>query len=219
LDNLGVIYEERGRPVDAVSCYRRSLKINDRNPIAYNNLANSLRNPGLLQEAAENCQKALELDHNFPCAHNNFGTIYSAMGLMPEAVFSCRKSLDLKPDPAVHSNLLMTLHYLPGVTQEEIHAEAVRWDKLYARGQDQNPPAFGNSREENRTLRIGYVSPDFRSHSVAYFIEPVIESHDRESCEVYCYASVDKLDAVTRRIENLADHWRDIAGKSGLQLR
>ena len=36
-----------------------------------------------------------------------------------------------------------------------------------------------NDRTINRTLRIGYVSPDIREHSVAYFLEAVLDHHDR----------------------------------------
>jgi predicted O-linked N-acetylglucosamine transferase (SPINDLY family) len=48
-----------------------------------------------------------------------------------------------------------------------------------------------------RRLRIGYVSPDFRRHSVAYFLEPLLRAHDHASVEVFCYAQVAQPDAVT----------------------
>jgi predicted O-linked N-acetylglucosamine transferase (SPINDLY family) len=70
---------------------------------------------------------------------------------------------------------------------------------------------YKNSRDPDRRLRIGYLSPDFRLHSVAYFIEPVIASHDRGAVEVFCYYTCPRRDAVTRRIEALADHWRECA--------
>ena len=50
-----------------------------------------------------------------------------------------------------------------------------------------------------RRLKIGYVSPDFRQHSVAYFVEPLLKEHDRQAVEVFCYAEVRRPDAVTAR--------------------
>jgi predicted O-linked N-acetylglucosamine transferase (SPINDLY family) len=71
--------------------------------------------------------------------------------------------------------------------------------------------AYGNTKQSGRRLKIGYLSPDFRCHSVAYFIEPVIGAHDREGYEVFCYSDVAKPDEVTARIRGLADQWRDVS--------
>jgi FkbM family methyltransferase len=71
-----------------------------------------------------------------------------------------------------------------------------------------------NDRTPERRLRVGYVSPDFRLHSVAFFIEPLIEGHDRERFEVYCYSDVANPDYVTERINAVSDHWRDISSSS-----
>ncbi|MCP4628069.1 MAG: glycosyltransferase, partial [bacterium] len=69
---------------------------------------------------------------------------------------------------------------------------------------------YANSTSKHKRLRIGYVSPDFCWHSVAYFIEPVIAAHNRNACEIYCYSAVKRPDDVTVRIKGAADVWRDI---------
>ena len=71
-------------------------------------------------------------------------------------------------------------------------------------------PRIPDPRPERR-LRIGYVSGDLRYHSVAFFIAPVIEQHDRENFEITCYANVARPDANTERLEALCDRWRDVA--------
>jgi predicted O-linked N-acetylglucosamine transferase (SPINDLY family) len=67
------------------------------------------------------------------------------------------------------------------------------------------------ARPVGRRLRLGYLSPDFNHHAVAYFIEPVLAAHDRTRVEVFCYASVAVPDRFTDRLRGLAEHWRDIA--------
>ena len=57
---------------------------------------------------------------------------------------------------------------------------------------------------------MGYVSPDFRRHPVASFIEPILAAHDRNRVEVFCYAVHLKPDHVTARLKSLTDHWREI---------
>jgi protein O-GlcNAc transferase len=66
-------------------------------------------------------------------------------------------------------------------------------------------------------LRIGYLSPDFCHHAVAYFFEPVLAAHDRARVEIFCYANVLTPDVVTQRLRALAEHWRDIAPLSDEQ--
>jgi protein O-GlcNAc transferase len=64
-----------------------------------------------------------------------------------------------------------------------------------------------------RKLRIGYVSPDFRNHSVAFYIEPVLRQHDRAAFEVFCYSD-GLTDEVTARIRALGHTFHDTRTQS-----
>jgi predicted O-linked N-acetylglucosamine transferase (SPINDLY family) len=59
-----------------------------------------------------------------------------------------------------------------------------------------------------RRVRVGYLSFDLKAHSVAYFLEGILEHHDRERFEVYSYQLNAITDQVTHRLERLSDHWR-----------
>ena len=59
---------------------------------------------------------------------------------------------------------------------------------------------------------MGYVSADFREHSVAYFVAPLWAAHDRAVLEVHGYANLARPDAVTERLASLADVWHPVAG-------
>jgi predicted O-linked N-acetylglucosamine transferase (SPINDLY family) len=79
------------------------------------------------------------------------------------------------------------------------------------------PPQFTTPRDRadpDRRLRIGYVSRDFRLHSVAYFIEPVIAHHDRAGYGIYCYYLAADHDDTTQRLSQSADVWREAHGAS-----
>jgi predicted O-linked N-acetylglucosamine transferase (SPINDLY family) len=67
------------------------------------------------------------------------------------------------------------------------------------------------ARPPHARIRVGYLSPDFRMHSVALFIEPVLTAHDRAAFEVFCYYSNASEDAVTKRLKAAAEHWRNVA--------
>jgi predicted O-linked N-acetylglucosamine transferase (SPINDLY family) len=61
-----------------------------------------------------------------------------------------------------------------------------------------------------RKLKIGYISPDFRKHSVAYFLESHLQHLDKSEFEIYCYSNNQFDDEITERFKNLSDYWRVI---------
>ena len=56
------------------------------------------------------------------------------------------------------------------------------------------------------------MSPDFREHSVAHYMEPLLAAHDRSHVELFAYAELKRRDAMTERLNALIDHWRPTAG-------
>jgi predicted O-linked N-acetylglucosamine transferase (SPINDLY family) len=63
----------------------------------------------------------------------------------------------------------------------------------------------------NRRLRVGYVSPDLRRHSVAFFFEGLLRHHDRERFEIFCYQANEQSDDVTERLRGYGDAWRQVS--------
>jgi protein O-GlcNAc transferase len=70
-----------------------------------------------------------------------------------------------------------------------------------------------------RRLRVGYVSPDFRVHPMAYLMQPLIELHDRTRFEAYAY-SLTKSDGseIRRRVEHSVDAFRDESEASDAEI-
>src|SRR5260370_20685353 len=79
-------------------------------------------------------------------------------------------------------------------------------------------PPHTTSPDPERRLRVGYVSPDFRSHAAAFFLEPILTHHDPARIEVFCYAEVTAPDEVTARLRKLIPHWCDTPGLSDDEL-
>jgi len=65
-----------------------------------------------------------------------------------------------------------------------------------------------NTREPQRRLKIGYLSPDFRGHVVGKFIEPVLAQHDRRNFHITCLSTEAITDAATKRMQRHVDQWR-----------
>lgn len=199
------------RRTDAIDWYRRALDADPRQPDVLNNLGILLSGAGRYEEAAEHFEHAVRIQPDFDRGFDNLGGAYHLQGRYGEAVDAYKKALEIDPLNSVTlSNLIAITNYRrqgdPGFV-EELHASYLR---SLAPERARAVLAQGGGPAAGRPLRIGYVSPDFRSHSVAFFIEPLIEGHDRGRFQVYCYSDVARPDAVTERLKGLADCWRDV---------
>ena len=58
-------------------------------------------------------------------------------------------------------------------------------------------------------MRVALFSADFREHSVAYFLEPLLRGLDRNQFALQLFNLGAKPDAVTERFRRLASVWRD----------
>ena len=70
---------------------------------------------------------------------------------------------------------------------------------------------FGNNPDPDKPLRIGYLSSDFRRHSVIHFITPVLAAHDRAQFQIHAYYNERKRDHWTREVESLVDVLHPVA--------
>jgi predicted O-linked N-acetylglucosamine transferase (SPINDLY family) len=102
---------------------------------------------------------------------------------------------------------LLILNYLPSAAGDTICLEHKRFGERFERPLMPRWPRHDNARDPERRLKIGYVSPDLRLHSVAFFMEPILEYHDRDAVEIYCYYNNTVQDEVAKRLQGHADHW------------
>lgn len=197
-----------GRLSDAEAIYRQILTVDPDHADALQLLGAVAHQLGQHGVAIELIERSLALAPANKLALNNLGEAFRAVGKIDRSIQSFRRALEL--DPAyvkAHSNLLHTLHFDPASTGESLRREHEDWGRRHAPDTAPRPP---RRRRREKILRVGYVSPDFKQHSVAYFIEPVIRHHNRHRVRVVCYANAAREDDVTARIRSSADEWRDI---------
>jgi protein O-GlcNAc transferase len=210
--NLGGALEDQGDRGKATVAYRQAIAIKPNFVEPHYNLALALQTEGKLGEAVATYEQALKLRTNDHEIENNLGHALLAQGRLEQAMAAFRRALTLKAGFAdAHSNLLVCLNYCSDTTRTDVFAKHVAWGKRHAAALRLSPAAYSNPRTPHRRLRIGYVSPDLRMHSVAFFIEPLLGAHDHENYEIFCYANVTHPDTVTKRLQALTDQWRDIA--------
>ncbi|MRR34641.1 glycosyltransferase family 41 protein, partial [bacterium] len=208
--NLGGLLRETGDLDGAVSCFRKALELNPAYAEAHNNLGNAYKSAGNTSLAIECFREAVRIRPDYADAYTNMAGAFKDRGDIEEAVRLDEKALELNPANSIcRSNLLLTLHYTDLYGSEEVFRKHTEWFRMHAPPEPEIVRDHGNEGSPDRRLRIGYVSPDLKAHSVAFFFEPLLEAHDRDSFEVFCYSDVADPDETTSRIRAMSDVWRD----------
>ena len=210
-NNLGEVYREKGELNQARKYFQQAIKINPNHAQGYYNLGNVYRDANNLSEGIKLYHKAIEIDHNYFQALNNLGNLYKQAGDVTEAIKFYQQAIKIKADYVPSwDNLLFCLHYSSNYQPLEIYNQHQGWAETLANPLLQEKPSYSNNINQERRLRIGYVSGDFKTHSVAYFLESLLKNHDHNQFEIICYSNTKKTDATTERLRELADKWRDI---------
>jgi predicted O-linked N-acetylglucosamine transferase (SPINDLY family) len=216
LNNFGVLMQEQGNTDSAIDAFRQAIAIAPDNVLVHTHLGAALAAKGALSEAVASHREALRLDPDLAAAYNNLGIALKDQGLLAEARDAYARAIELEPGSAeIHSNLVMCLSYDPATDGPALLEAHRGWAARHAL-----PVAAASDRalDPDRIVRIGFVSPDLWTHSVAYFIEPVLEHYDRHRCHVTCYADVERPDGTTMRLKDYPDRWHETAALSDDEL-
>lgn len=220
---LGIVLSEQGNWSQAADAYAEVVRMRPDLPEAWQAMAVMLRYCNRITEALVALEKALQLRPAFTLGLQSYGSVLAEAGRIEEGIEAWRRSLSIDPQqPALRSNVAYTLSMVDGVTQEELFREHRGWAEHHTNQdaeQTQPAKAPADIAADRRKLRIGYVSPDLRLHSVCYFLIPLLENHDKQRFEIYCYSDVDNPDQTTVKIRQLSDHWRDVRGKPAAHVQ
>ncbi|QEH37623.1 TPR repeat-containing protein YrrB [Aquisphaera giovannonii] len=218
-NNLGLVYWKAGRLDRAEASFRRAALLDDRPAEVHNNLGNVLRELGRLDEAVACYEASIARRPGYADAHNNLGTALREQGRLAEALACYRRAIEIDPAlAAAHSNLLYALIFCPDHERRDILEEHLRWSRRHAEPLSGSAGPHANARDPGRRLRVGYVSPDFRDHAESFFTVPLLEAHDHQGFEIFCYADISRPDGITARLRACADAWRETTGLDDAQL-
>ena len=212
-NNRGLALQELGQLDKALKSCEQAIQLKPDYAQAYNNRGVVLQELEQLDKALNSYEQAIQLKPDFAEAYNNRGNALKEIGQVDEAIDSYDKAIQFKPDYAVaYSNRNFALNYSSELTQTDIFQKHLEFEKQFGRKILENKlnPLFNKRR--NTRLKVGYISADFNNHSVGYFFEPLLKSHDKGSIEIYCYYNNARADDTTKRLMEESEHWRSIVG-------
>ncbi|HWA37349.1 MAG TPA: tetratricopeptide repeat protein [Burkholderiales bacterium] len=202
---LGVALLRAGREGESEAAFRTGLALQPQSVQMLNGLAASLIELGRVNEAMTLLERAVQRDPRNAETWTRIGRASLDKGRLAAAIEALQRAHALAPqDATVHSALLFTMNYSGDFDAGALFEAHRRFGDLQARPVAP-PPIEGGARR----LRVGYLSPDFRSHVVSVFMLPILARHDRARFEVFAYYLHTRSDRVTEGVRELADHWRE----------
>ncbi len=208
---LAEALETAGRDTEALAALETAISQRAQYVGALFNAAVLLRRLGRLDEAEALLRHIPQEHPEFANAMTALAAVLRDQGRVEEAVAALRAASQSAPGARLtQSELLFTRGFSDQVSAEELFAEhCIVGSRLEAvtplwRAEFPNPP------DPDRILNIGYLSGDFRLHSVAAFVEFLFMRHRRDRVKVYAYSSTPNHDAMTARIIAAADGWREL---------
>jgi predicted O-linked N-acetylglucosamine transferase (SPINDLY family) len=215
--NLGTLLLNQGRHAQAVEPLETAVRLDPARADWHTGLGSAYDRSGHPLEAIDSFQTALGLDPALAAAHEGLAICRVNIGEVDAALPSFRRALEIDPaGRSAYSNMLFALNYRLGADPEAVFREHVAFGDRYGTGFERTPHA--NMPDPDRALRVGYVSPDFRSHAVAHFILPVLTHHDRLRFQVFCYSDVELEDPITTQLRACAQTWRRSTWQDNKQL-
>lgn len=243
-NNLGVVHKELGNMQMAIECYKRALQCNKQHHQTHNNIAVVYTLLGNVDDATHHLQLANSLSPQYAEAHNNMGVLLRDQGDIDSAIRHYERCTELDSRAVMAAqNRLHALSYSEKWTKAEVYHQHKLWGIAFQERIDkeiieaassahannpiavhllrclENPPAPDPTKprgpRSGHPLRVGFLSPDFFTHSVSYFAEVLLTYLDTEGFKIYAYANVAQPDGKTQRFRTLlGEHWRNIWGLS-----
>ena len=207
--NHGHLHLAEGRPAAAETLFRRVLEARPGDLETKKWLGITLTYRRRIAEAEKLLTEYVEHDPSPSPALSMLGFLEVISGRTASGLARMREAVEREStSPAEYSTYVFNLNYSPDLSREEIWAAHREWERRFA--PPSAPRDWANRPDPERRLRIAFLSPDLRAHSVAFFLKPLLRHLDREAFEVLCYSNCPEPDNVSLELAELADGWRDI---------
>jgi protein O-GlcNAc transferase len=203
LNGEGLAYQQEDRHSDAIASFEAALSSVAEHAEAWGNLAVSLQCLGRHEEALGAARRALDLRGSSEAAQN-VGHIFQSLGRHGEAIAAYERALERDPQArGIHAYLLHSRRHECIWTNDDNFVRAVRAAidsgevvppfalastdigpalrlRAARRSAQTHEPRDGSPQapraEPKDRLRIGFVSPDFKTHSLGMSFAALLEA-------------------------------------------
>ncbi|WP_221030009.1 tetratricopeptide repeat protein [Actomonas aquatica] len=209
-DNLGMVLKSRGAIAEALTCHQKATEIDPTCGQHWYNLGQTFCLLGQPEQGLSAQNHALKGAHAYPRARYGRAIALQQLHRLPEALEDYATHLRREPAHfAAHSGRLLCQQYLDQPDPAGRTAALAAWRAALPK-----PNRLEARSSIGRRLRIGLVSADFRRHSVAWFMLPLLRHLDRSRFVITLYHDHGITDEISAELRGLVDVWRETISQS-----
>jgi protein O-GlcNAc transferase len=211
--------EALGKPLPAVEALQAAVRLQPDDAGAWFNLALLLLVINRHDESEVAVRRLLELEPSHPGGLGMLSRLVRDHSFAPEVLVPLQAAIRNDPTNMVYrSQELLLLNFEEDVSAADLFERHLEFGALSEQADPARFDRFLGSPEPGRRLRIGYLSGDFCLHPAMIFLLPVLERHDRDAFEIFCYSTSVRVDHITQRVRERTEHWFDAKEMSDTQL-
>jgi protein O-GlcNAc transferase len=238
--NRGNVLADLRRPGEAIAAYDRAIALKADYAEAHNNRGNVLKDLRRFDEAVASYDRAVAAKPDYAEAYSNRGNALREAKRLEEAIASYDKAIALNPALAfVRGELFHARMHAcdwrryrddsTDLATRVLAGERVVSPFIALASFDSNRIQFEAGKtwvEANHTpaaarptmrqgalrdrIRVGYFSPDLRTHPMSFLMIGVFGAHDRARFETYAFSFDNPAgDALNARLRGVFDHFVD----------
>jgi protein O-GlcNAc transferase len=212
LVNEGLQQRQRHGAAAALPYFERAAQLEPNSHVPCFMLGNVASELGDLDTAVIHYERARDLQPNDHVIRYNLGLNHLWRGYIDSAIKELGAACTLNPAYLLaQTSYIMALHNSDRVSPENIAAATREWGAYFSLEHPASARSIPQSGVDRpKRLRVGFLSGDFRAHSVAHFFEPILSARDRSAFCYVLYSNFHIKDDVTERLRVNADEWRDV---------
>ncbi len=207
-----------GDAAKAEAAIRKAVEVAPADPEGWRTLAWILQERNQYAESRAAAERGIALAPHDDDLRLKQGNAVRAAGRSAEAAQVFRAGVEACPGSVLLAvGHAYALNFIRGIPPAEVLDAHRRLGRLMTQAAARaGPPLTARAklswRPGARPLRVGLISPDLRRHSVAYFVRPLLEHHDRSRIRLSCFAVNTVSDDVTARLRGMIEpgDWVDL---------
>ncbi len=210
----GNVLKDLRRYDESLASYESAIFIKSDHAQAYFMRGVLLQELKRFSEAVISFKRSLEIKPDYAEAYNFLGYTLIELKNIDEGLESYQRAIKVKPDYFVaHSNLLFSLSYVEKIPLSSRLKEARNFGANASRAARFKYQSWTTDHSMS-PLRIGFVSGDFWSHPVGYFLKNVVASFDHSKLDCYAYTNNSYEDAITVALKKNFSSYKSLVGMS-----
>ena len=216
-NNLGSAFLKKDKVDEAILILEQGIKIDNKFNSLYFNLARCFIKKNKIFKAIKILEEHLENNKSNIIYLNLLAECFLNIGKIEEGFFYLNKSSNIYNGQNIYNGKLLNFFYKEKLDLKNYFNEVNQLIDIYKKSSIKNTESkFFNFKD---SIKIGFVSADFRSHAVSFQVFDVLKIFsENKNFEIFIYSNNDADDEITNDYKKFLNNWYNVKDHSDEKL-